>query len=290
VHLPAHHGHSLGLLRDLLGLGLDGLAAAEGSHLVDRGPETEEVVPSNPHLILVPAFVILVRSKVGGRLCLAVAGIGDHTGDPAGHYLHSVAHHGPPLDDRVCSIVVGVLLYPVVAGLVDHTVDLASCRPPDARLHVRRLVFRARLAAVGILLAHSLAVRILVGRSLDHTVHARVPRSLHNMAHVVGSYRIHDPHSRRVAGEAGHSPDRRSHRSHRSHRIAVAEGTHRSVVAPEPAGAGRSKLDDELRRKLVDYTPCCRSNGRKSSVLGRGVKSKATERASLNGSSPERMQ
>lgn len=290
VHPDALRSHFLGLVYSGRELELSGLVDAGDGHSVDHPfgaelavLEIEEVALGNPGLTLVAAFVILIRSKVDGRLCLDVAGTEDRTADHASPNPRNFAQRILPLDSRVHSIAVSVLLYPAVAGLVGHTVDLASCRLPGAHLHSHHLVFRVRSAAVGDFLARNLAVHNLVGGILDRTVRVR-SRCLHhgrrNIGQTAGSYHIRNRHIHHVAGGVGRSPGRGSDRSRD---IAAAEGSRRSVFAPEPAGAGRSKLDEELGRKMIGRTPCCRSNGRRSGVIARVSESRPTRRASFNG-------
>jgi hypothetical protein len=133
-----------------------------------------------------------------------------------------------------------------------------------ARSHSPRLAFHVRSVVADSLLVYNFAVRGLVGGTLDRTV---VP--VHGLAQghfgcsidqIAGSYRIRNRHIRHAVGGAGRSPD---HKIYRSRRIAAvaAEDSRHFVFAPELAGAGRSRLDEELRRNSIGRTPCCRSNG-----------------------------
>lgn len=231
--------------------------------------EAEEVPLCNPDLLLVVAFVILIRSRVDDRLCLDVAGTEDRTADRASPHPHNFAQRILPLDARIHSIAVGVLPCSAVAGLVGHNVDLANCRLLGAHLHSHRLVFRAHSTAVDNLLACDLAVHNLVEDILDRTVRVRrrcLRHGLHSIGQTAGSYHIRNRRVHHFAGGAGRSPGRGDDHSRQ---IAAAEGSRHSVFAPEPAGDGHSKLDEELGRKMIGRTPCCRSNGRRSGVIAR---------------------
>jgi hypothetical protein len=150
-------------------------------------------------------------------------------------------------------------------------------RKPHSAVHIRSAV------ADG-LLACSLAARGAVVNTLDHTAHvrSRCPgRCLHNIEQTVGSYRIRSHRTQRDAVHVGRSPDRKTDRSRH---IAVAEDSRHAVFAPEPAGAGRNVLDEELRRSWPGCTPCCQSNGRRGSAVACMLQNSGIRRAAFNGS------
>jgi hypothetical protein len=293
ARLSAHRGRFLDLAESALELELGGQAVAVGSHSVHHALgaevvdlETEEDALCNPGRMTVVVSAILIRSKVDGHLCLVVAGIEDRTADLASSDPRSFAQRNLRWDIRVHWIVVKVLHLSAVAGLVNHIVYLASRRLLDARSRNPRSVFRVHSVVVDDLLVCNLAVHNLVVGTLGHTV---VPvrrrfqcHCLRSIGQAAGSYHIHNRHIHHAVGWAGRSPD---HKIDHSHRIAAvaAEDSRHSVFAPEPAGAGRSKLVEELRRSLIGRTPCCRSNGRRSGLISRVSQGRPTRRTSFNG-------
>jgi hypothetical protein len=291
ARLSALRGRFLDLAESALELELGGLAVAADDRYVDEAEEvdreTGEDALCTPGRMMVEVSAILIRWKVDGHLCLVVAGIEDHTADLASRDPRKSVQRSFLADSRVHWIAVEVLRLSAVAGLVDHIVDLASRKLLGAHSCSPRSVFRVHSVVVNDLLVCSLAVRNLVVGTLGHTVvpvrrRFQCHRRLRSIGRAAGSYHIHNHHIHHAVGEAGRSPD---HKIDHSHRIAAvaAEDSRHSVFAPEPAGAGRSKLDEELRRSLIGRTPCCRSNGRRSGLISRVSQGRPTRRTSLNG-------
>ena len=224
------------------------------------------------------ALVILNDSVVEVHLSLAVAGSEDHIADLARQHRDTVHRHSHILHMHVHWVVAHVLLCLVAVGLVGHIVDPASCRLPGVRSRKHHLVFHIHSAAVDDLLVYSLAARNLAENSLGHTARIRSRCQRHclgSSGHAAGSYRIHSHRIHRIAGRSGHSPD---HKAGRSCHIAAAEDSRHCVFAPEPAGAGRSMLDEELGRSWTDRTPCYQSIGCESGEMAYMLQKGTTRR------------
>jgi len=291
-------GHFLSPVGFVLRVGLGDRAVAEEGHFADQvlGAEvadlcSPDLVEAAVHETLVhlynpdlAALAILNDSVVAVHLCLVVAGSEDHTVDPARQYHDTVHQNSLLLHIHVHWVAAHVLLCLVAVGLVGHSVDPASCRLHGFRSRRHRLVSHIRSAAADGLLAYNLAVHNLVGNSLGRTgrVRSRCPRHcLCNFGDAAGSYRIHNHRIHRVAGRSGRSLDRRTGRS--CH-IVVAEDSRHAVFAPEPAGAGRSMLDEELGRSWTDRTPCCQSIGCESGGIACMLQKGTRREAAFNGS------
>jgi hypothetical protein len=287
----------LDLAESALDLELGGLDVAVGSRSVDHALEAEEVDREteedalySPGRMMVVVSAILIRSKVGGHLCPVVAGIGDHTAGLASRDPRRLVQRNFLADNHVHWIAVEVLRLLAVAGFVDHIVDLVSREHLGARSYNPRSAFRVHSVVVDDLLVCNLAVHNLVAGTLGHTVvpvrrRSQCHRRLRSIGRAAGSYHIHNRHIHHAVGWAGRSPDRKIDHSRRIAAAAAAaeEDSRHFVFAPEPAGAGRSKLDEELRRSLIGRTPCCRSNGRRSGLISRVSQGRPTRRTSFNG-------
>jgi len=274
-------GHFLNPVGFVVRVGLGDRAVAEEGHFANQvlGPEVVDLCSPDLAEVAVheisihlynpdwAALAILNDSMVAVHLCLVVAGSEDHTDDPARQLLGTVHQHSHLLHIHVHWVAAHVLLCLVAVGLVGHIVDPASYRLLDVRPRKPHLASHIHSAAVDGLLACNLGVRNLVENSLDRIARVRSRYSRHclcNFGHAAGSYRVRNHRIRRVAGRSGRSPD---HRTGHSCHIAAAEDSRHSVFAPEPAGAGRSMLDEELGRNWTDRTPCCQSIGCESGEI-----------------------
>ena len=246
----------------------------------------------NPSLTSVVALAISIDSVVAAHLCLVVAGSEDHIAGHSCRDRDTVHRHSHLLHIHVHWAAARVLPCLVAVGLVGHIVDPASRMLLGVHSHKPHLVVHIHLAAVDDFLACSLAVHNLVESSLGRTAHVRIHCSRHcfcSSGQIAGSYRIHNRRIRHFAGRSGRSLD---HKTDHSCHIAVAEDSRHSVFAPEPAGAGRSMLDEELGRSWTGRKPCCQSNGGESGgiadMLQKGTRRRAAFKGSNEGCTAER--
>lgn len=290
-------GHFLNPVGFVLRVGLGDRVVDEEAHFADQVLGTEvvdlgsldlaeaAVHETSVHLYNpdLAALAILNDSVVAVHLCLVVAGSEYHTDDPARQLRGTVHWHTHPLHNHAHWVAAHLLLCLVAVGLVGHIVDPASYRLLDVRPRKPRSVSHIHFAAADGRLACSLAVHNPDENSPGHTarVHSRYPHHcLCNSGHAAGSNHIHNRRIHRVAGRSDRSPD---HKTGHSCHIAAAEDSRHSVFAPEPAGAGRSMLDEELGRSWTDRTPCCQSIGCESGEVACMLQKCTRRRAAFNG-------
>jgi hypothetical protein len=154
-----------------------------------------------------------------------------------------------------------VHLYLVFVDTAGRTVDRGSRSFLGDRWRSSRLADYIRSAGENRHLVYSLVVAAEEG-SLGRIDHGRSHCSHYgrrSTGHPVGLHRIRSLHIRHVAAEGARSPEREVDRS--CHFV-VEGGSQRCIIAPEPAGADRSRADGEGGIGELDYRPCCQSNGR----------------------------
>lgn len=241
-------------------------AQTQGAHSLHHDPEAEQIVPYNSDGWLISAVVcaILVHQMMIARFCLAFAGSEDRTVDLASCSRCTVSQRSPLGHVHVRSPEEGALLCLAVAVPYVHIVENRSLL--DVHLRSLHSIGHIRWIVVeDVLLACTPAGLGRTGHVRSHCLrwHLRSIDQIVGTGQTVGSHHIHNHHSLHVAAGSMRSPGCRIGRSCRT---AAAEDSRHCVVAPEPAGAGRSKPGAEPGKR-IGRRPCCRSNGTRSGMF-----------------------